>query len=341
MKRFIIILSLISIKLFAQPVINYNSFPVNCSDSTPLMTSDLLNLLNWEAIKKFCDTTKGFYAKETQDEYITTYEHSKRGGENGFIIGSFQGKVVYFNADVKQPLKECNINYFDKNIWASYINFRLPDLNDSMKLSISEPEVIHIAYYKLLGIRTRDEYGWICEYSTVGMEPDKRLAVIDLIKYSRYDLLRKIIKFSNPQSQLYAADALILLDYFAKADIKIEQNKINKLRFSIDSVNKSGSNDTTKVEYLKYFIGKSEDMIEYYKETGLITEDDWNAIYELRDSRKKVYICGNRGSYKLYESNSFDLLSDENISKIPDEYKNLRDRYLDGIFTYIQSNLCP
>jgi hypothetical protein len=65
-----------------------------------------------------------------------------------------------------------------------------------------EPQRILKSYYHLLGLDTRDEYGWTCEYSTVGRPPEKRIATIELSKYKRVDLLKKLLTYPNFQTQL-------------------------------------------------------------------------------------------------------------------------------------------
>ena len=65
-----------------------------------------------------------------------------------------------------------------------------------------------------------------------------------------------------------------------------------------------------------------KEILAYYKKY-LLNENDWEKIYALRDSNKIVNICGNSGSYKIYKSNTADVLSDEAIKKIPEQYKSL------------------
>ncbi len=71
-------------------------------------------------------------------------------------------------------------------------------------------------------------------------------------------------------------------------------------------------------------------------EKYLLTENDWNSIYELRDSNQPVKICGNSGSYKIYLSNTSELLSDKSISEIFNNYKELENYYLRGMINNLK-----
>lgn len=124
-----------------------------------------------------------------------------------------------YNSKITNTTKPSNTSYFDKTVWVSYVYDKLINLPDSLKISLDEPSEILKAYYKLLGVDTRDEYGWICEYSTVGMPTEKRRALIEIIKQNRTDLLKKLLDYPNVQIQLYASDGLIYIDHETKNEI--------------------------------------------------------------------------------------------------------------------------
>lgn len=324
MKRLLIlILICISTKLIqGQPVINFNKFPVTDNDTVPMKTADLLKALDWESIKKFSDTTKGYHTRIYDYSLITEYKHLKQGGIDCFSIGSYKGLVLYFSSDVSESLKDCEINYFDKSVWLMIANDCLPNLPDSMKLKTDEPQSMLLSYYRLLGVDTRDEYGWRCEYSSTPMEPTKRTAIMRLLYNSRYDLIRRLIRYPNPQTQVYAADALIYMDYMSKQQIEKQILLIEEYKKELDSLNNTDNLNMNDVKMIEASIKREEDFIKYI-EKELITEDDWRTIYELRDSKQIVKTCGLSGSYKIYESNTADLLSDKAISEIPGNYKKL------------------
>lgn len=281
----VLILNIFSLAVNAQPLFNISEFPLRNKDSSPILTSDLLTKLNWNSIKAFCDTAKGHYAHIKKDSLITTYEYEEQVRVASFEITSFEiksykGKVIEYKSEISNTQQPSTISYFDKRVFLDYVNDALPNLTESFKLAIEEPKEILEACSTLLGVNAKDEYGWICEYSTVGMAPTKRSAIIELINTGRTDLLRKFINSNNLQTKLYAIDALIYMD---------------------------------------------SKLIEGPTKTNLLTEDEWQTIYKLRDSEQLVTTCGNKGSYKLYKTKISELLSDKAIADIPKQYAYLKN----------------
>lgn len=290
-KKHILILFIIglSLNLNAQPFLEFGQFPLLNEDHSFILTSELLEKLNWEDLVKFCDSTESHYTDIIQDSLITEYTYTKQGGVARFVIKSFEGKLLSYisnNSDSDQPTKT---EYFNKKIWLEYSHKYLQNLPDSLKLTSDKTEEILIAYYELLGVGTRDEYGWICEYSTVGSAPLRRKAVIDL-RHEK-EILIRLLKYPNTQIQMYVADALIFEDYSDRLWM----------------------NEETDLEFKEYLNEK------------LLTKEEWDDIYKLRDSDKIVKTCGNSGSYKIYESTTKELLSDKAIKEIPENYEMLSD----------------
>lgn len=61
-------------------------------------------------------------------------------------------------------------------------------------------------------------------------------------------------------------------------------------------------------------------------ENQLLTESDWKKIYKLRDSGQMIKTCCNgTGSYKIYETKIFELLSEKAISEIQKKYEELKN----------------
>jgi hypothetical protein len=48
-------------------------------------------------------------------------------------------------------------------------------------------------------------------------------------------------------------------------------------------------------------------------------------IYEIRDKNETVKTCGNNGSYKIYQSNTNELLSEKSIEEIIENYQFLSE----------------
>jgi len=319
----LVLLNLSSVLLKAQSIIDFNKFPVDYSNNTPILTSVLLEKLNWESIKKFCDTTKGHYAHIYNNDLKTQYEYVEQGNVSYFNLVSYKGLVLQFDSKIENSSKPTESSYFDKNVWLSYVDDVMPNIPDSLKLELNESQKMLKAYYELLGVDTRDEYGWICEYSTVGLPTARRYAVIVLIHNDRRDLLKKILGYSNVQTQLYAADALIYIDYKDKREIKSYQLILEQQQTELDSLKRIENINELKIKSQESNIKSTKHYIGYI-ESNLLSKDDWNKIYQLRDSYQEVKICGNSGSYKIYQSNTSELLSDDAIAEIPQKYENIQ-----------------
>lgn len=307
----------------AQTLISFGDFPAAYTDTSSLKTSDLLDKINWHGLKKFCDTAKGHYVHERTNGLLTTFSYVKQGYEASFDITSYKGFVLEFYSDLPNSTKPTSSSYFDKKLWLQYVNEQLPDMDKGFQIGITEPKTVLKSYYELLGVNTRDEYGWICEYSTVGSATGRRIATIELLKHGRIDLLKKIINYTNVQTQLYAADAIVYNNYETKSKIADYQNKIKSQQKKIDSLNKIINADNEEIDYLRYQIKSDKEFVDYLKKQ-LLSKDEWQSIYKLRDSRKTVLTCGNSGSYKIYETPIADLLSDKAIADIPKQYEGLK-----------------
>ena len=264
----------------------FEKIPFENNVESPIFTSDLLNTINWDSLKQFCDTTDGHYAYKRIDNLLIKYEYVKQGRVVDFTIISFNGKVVEFN----YQSEEVNSTYFDRTVWLEYAHQYLPNLPDNLKLTIIESPKTLKAYYHLLGVGTHEEYGWICEYSTIGGATERRIAVINLL--DKRELLLKLLDFSNVYVQLYVADALIYDDYIVKQ--LIEDHKLDK-----------------------DFAG--------YLENTLLTRSEWEKIYNIRDSNQMVNTCINgTGSYRGHKTSTSEILNEKSIDEIPQKYNELK-----------------
>ncbi len=212
----------------------------------PTATNELLTHLNWKSITEFCQQNEGFYSYERQKGILTEYEYVKQGRVESFEIISFKGKVLEFYFDVPENGRQGEY-FFDKDLWLDYVNKVIPDLPDSLLLTKEEPTELLKGFYRLLGVDATDEYGWICEYSTFGMPPQRRQGVIELVKYNRLDLLKKLIKHSNPQIKLYAIDALIYLNKNSKILTEQDWKEIYKFRDSNTTIRTCGNMGSYKI----------------------------------------------------------------------------------------------
>lgn len=326
MKRtfFILTLTLFIQILYSQALIDFGNFPGGQTDSTPVLTDNLLQKINWESIKKYCDTSKLHHATISKDSLLTIYEYVEQGRVSHFKITSYKGFVLQYDSEISSTSQPSSSSYFDKNVWMIYVSDELPDLPEIFKLTKEEPQTILKSYYRLLGVSTRDEYGWICEYSATGRATQKRLAVLELVKYQRIDLLKRLIDYSNVQTQLYAIDALIFLDLQTKNKIETAEKEIRQRNERLDSLMDLDNSKRNEIEGLQQSIKNTKGYIKYL-ENHLLTKKTWKGIHELRDSNKEVKTCRDgSGSYKVYESNTSELLSDKAINEIPGKYENLK-----------------
>ena len=319
---FTIIILIFSLTLNGQTV-NFGKFPSEKNGQESIATSDLLKSLDWENLKIYSNSNEGHYAYERKDSLLIQYEYVQQGRVADFKLTSFNGKVLEYHSQISNTSKETNTNYFDKDAWLEYAHTYLPNLPEPLKLTIDEPKDVLKAYYELIGVGTRDEYGWICEYSTVGMATQRRQATITLIKNQRRDLLEQIVDFPNVQVQLYATDALIYDDLQKKKYIEENLKKeLSLMTKELDSL-KSKKITDWRIESLNNQISDNKEYTEQLKKE-LLSQSDWERIYVLRDSNQEVKICRSRtGSYKIYTNTTTELLSESAISEILNRYSEL------------------
>lgn len=230
--------------LNSQTLSQFGAIPDSIQHSTN--TNDLLSQLKWRSIREFCKKNEGFYAYKRSKGVLVTYSYIKQGREESFEITSYKGKVLEFYFDIPKS-NRANESFFDKQLWLSYVQEKIPDLPKNLLLTESDPVDLLKGLYSLLGIGATDEYGWICEYSTVGMAPKKREGVITLVKHKRVDLLKILMNHTNPQIKLYAIDALIYLDKTSKVLNKNDWHKIYEFRDSGVTVKTCGNMGSYKI----------------------------------------------------------------------------------------------
>lgn len=319
---FLIIVFAFNLTLSAQNFY-FLKFSSEKNEKESIATSELLKSLDWENLKLLSKSSEEHYTQEEKDSLLSKYEYVQQGRIADFKIISYKGKVLEYQSQISHNSKEANINFFDKSVWLEYTHNYLPNLPDSLKLDVTESKEILKSYYELIGVGTNDEYGWICEYSTVGMAPKRRIATIQLIKFQRVDLLKRLIEYPNLQVQLYVTDALIYIDSqkknYIENNIKPELKQLTK---QLDSL-KSKKTKNWRIQSLKNEIIRNKEYIEELK-SELLSKNDWKRIYALRDSNQNVNTCGNDGSYKIYNNTTADLLNTIAIDEIPKRYLELK-----------------
>ena len=91
------------------------------------------------------------------------------------------------------------------------------------------------------------EYGWICEYSTVGMAPDQRVATLHLVRRRRLDLLREVLVGPTAEGRAYAVDALLYLERQGARLAEADQAAIDEARSSEEEVRTCGNMGSYKI----------------------------------------------------------------------------------------------
>lgn len=258
----------------------------------PLGTADLLREVQWDSLRILCHQKQSTCtASESHVGSAVYYEYQQQGNRTHFYIMSFNGFVVEYSNKILEGSKEIEVQYFDKALWLEFAHHSLPGLPDSLKLTVIEPKSILKAYYSLLGVGTSNVYGWMCEYSTVGLAPPRRQAAITML--SDPDKLKPLLTYPDLYVQLYAADALISSDISART-------------------------------FMASLPLESSDSAESQLRSQLLTRQQWGFIYALRDSDQKVRVCGFSGANEVEQSSTTEILSDESIRQIPERYKELR-----------------
>jgi len=319
-KYLLILLMLCNLNLSAQNLISFGVFPTEIQTNEPIKTTELLSSMNWEKIQEFASTNSQYIAEEAVDGKTNSYSYYNLKTDERFYIESYDGFVYEFFSEMPQGSRPTSTSYFDKNIFEKYIDYKLPELSKEFKISIEEPIEIIQYYYNILRSDNNNDYGFICEYGTIGLAPYKRKLIIKLLKNRRIDLLKKLMYSSNIQAQVYAIDALIYNDIKNKKELEINEQKMQEYRNQIENIDSDEEGQIGKLEFqIDQLWFKNEDMREYEP----LNEKDWEYIYQLRDSGREVITCGNSGSFKKYNTDVSELLSEKAINKIPDLYEML------------------
>jgi hypothetical protein len=128
---------------------------------------------------------------------------------NGVRHGSADPRVI--GGGDRRMAIHYRLHRFDTAGWKRYGEVRGARLSEPPTPTTDDEA--RWCYWQLLGlVPVRDEYGWICEYSTIGSPPSQRYAVRELVCQRRVDLLRRVLVGPSPEGQIYAAEALTYLE---------------------------------------------------------------------------------------------------------------------------------
>ena len=286
-----------------------------------LPTDVVLLVIRWDSLTIACrnetpTVENRCFTQEWEDSLLTHYEYGRQGQGTLVDITSYRGLVLSCDIRMESNERPISGSYFNKPTWLQYAHEFLGPAADSLSLSVSEPQDVLKAYYRLLGVGISSEYGWICEYSTVGSAPPQRVAAISLITRRRPDLLRRILSAWNIEGQVYAADALLYLDSVTRKDIAEFDGYRNEEIHQLDSLK-------LRPDIRDGWLRSLQEQRKFFEQC-LLTQEDSAAIHALRVSNQVVRTCGNQGSYKIFVRSIRDVLSDSAVAQIPAQYDTLK-----------------
>src|SRR5690606_11671645 len=182
---------------------------------------------------------------DTSFGLLTVELHATQGSiESGtryvesVTVNAFEGAVLQAEYFAYSPLDTSRTTLemwlHDEAGWATYYRSRLPPEAPFPLPGASVEE--SWAYYRLIGVDVRREYGWMCEYSTAGMPPLQRQATLALLHQQRPDLLQEALRDTSVEGRVYAADALLYLEHEGHPLTRSDLALITELRASRDTV---------------------------------------------------------------------------------------------------------
>jgi len=266
-----------------------------------LRVEQLLQAFGWDTLRAACrerpaDSRDPCSAESRRGQDSLLVYHNLVFPDRTLVgVTSWEGRVIRYRISrVDSKGTQLDAAYFDPAVWTEYARRELGPAEDGLHIAPEAyPATLVEAYYQMLGVEASREYGWICEYSTVGMAPPRREAVMRLVQDAASDLLRRLLRAPDVETRLYAADALLYLH---------EQEREVRKQLG----------DATEAE--------RRESLEPYR----LTADDLRRIGELRRSNEMVRTCGNQGSYKIYMRPAREVLDARAVRSIPARYAQLR-----------------
>jgi len=279
-----------------------------------------LQMIRWDSLKIGCtgnadDYSSPCFAHVYKDSLVSEYRYFNRGFASSIDIVDYRGTVLKYDIRNDSTLRPSRGKYFDKPAWLRYAHEYL-GAADSIALSTAESAEVLEGYYQLLGVGVTNEYGWICEYGTVGEPPAQRLATIQLVNQRRSDLLRRVLRGPNLEGRVYATDALIYLDHLARKSLVGYDSLVAAEFHRLDTLKLRPDMKAVHIKHLK----DERRLID----VDLLTPSDSAAISSLRVNKELLRTCWNRGSYKIYPIRVCEVLTDSALGTITQQYEDLK-----------------
>jgi hypothetical protein len=266
-----------------------------------IRVEQLLQAFGWDTLRAACPDSLGYSrvscsaTSRSNRDQLLVYHTLRFRDRTSVDVTSFDGRVVRYRIfRVERRGIHLQAQYSNPTVWTEYAHRALDPAGEGLHIAPDAyPAEVVEAYYHLLGVEVDREYGWICEYSTVGSAPAQRRAVMRLIQEPNFDLLRRLLRAPDVETRLYAADALLYL--------RSRKGEVRK-------------------EFEHATPAELQEILERYQ----LTAEDLRLIEELRRSNEMVRTCGNNGSYKIYLHPAREVLNDSEVRSIPANYAWLR-----------------
>lgn len=290
-------------------------FDDNIREGDAIKTADLLEAIGWERIKANKHRRNDYIIETGEgkilDEFIFNLgrggakntEYGRRHIEH-FRIKSYKGLVIEYFKQTEKDGNTHTSNYFNKALWLEYVEEALPAVPEEFKLTLKQDPQRLRNYYALLGLNTGDEYGWLCQGIEYTLPPERRRAVLELVREKNTYLLRKLIDYPDALVKLYAMEAMIYLDRKTRRELAY-----------LNARSKELFPDYTNEHYGGSTASLTRDRL-------LLTDAEWEQIHTFRESNQQIKTCGNIGTYKILESTTKELLSEEVMEEVFKMYED-------------------
>lgn len=158
---------------------------------------------------------------DLKDLYISSYA--------GLSVTDYLGRVLDAHRWQFPPNRSYGIKeywHFDRNGWDAYIRQRC-GASVALPADSVSPDAIE-AYVALLGLTSENVYGFHCGDESVSI-PLQREAIMALLRQEQFDVIRLVLRCSNPEGRAYAAEALMYLDQVGRRMTDEDRRVIEQL----------------------------------------------------------------------------------------------------------------
>lgn len=102
-KKYIFILSLlINTCINAQNPSSFEGFLSHSNNENPILTSDLLEFLNWDSIVSFCKANEDYVTNKSNFHLLTNYSYNHKRSDEDIHLRSYNGKVLEFSCSISK-----------------------------------------------------------------------------------------------------------------------------------------------------------------------------------------------------------------------------------------------